>query len=575
MKNKLILKKRDFILSFLSITLLFISYYNFIPFIYQVNDDLLIKNLLTGLETGEVVTHVVHLNYLFSSIVGIFYRINASIPWFGILLMFSHFISLVFVSEVILQKFTKLKNKIIISILYFLTCFFIWMPLVAQIQYTSVAGILSATAIFLYIAGGKLNVRIVILVLVSCGLRDKMMFLATPYACAACFLMWLKEKDRFNRTTIMKYVKDILILLGVIALFVLANFIAYSQEPWKEFDLYNSSREKLFDYNGKVPIYQENEALYDSLGITKESYEALTQSSCYIFDENINSQSLSILAEKTSKEGLSIEKLGITFLEYIKWSLNTRNMLFVVLLMLAVYFFLIGLFDRKNRIFSFTSIGIIVVFRTLVWMFIFYEGRYPPRIVDSLFMIELLLYLGLLLNVKLGIKVLNKIQIAIVVVMTLLMSFVFFNLGFKITKTLHVNTWNFIEITEPYNELKEFVGNNKDNFYYYNIQLGGYGNDTEKILTFNEEPLTNRAFIGGWLANSPWYEDKFDLWGIENPQDSLMEDHVYLVFETTHTAAKSSMFKYLRTIYQDADFEVADTLITETGVVYEFIQVVY
>ena len=61
---------------------------------YDLNDDVLMKDILAGVYTGTPEGHNIQMLWLVSAFISLFYRMIGTLPWYGLFLCLCHFGSL-------------------------------------------------------------------------------------------------------------------------------------------------------------------------------------------------------------------------------------------------------------------------------------------------------------------------------------------------------------------------------------------------------------------------------------------------------------------------------------------------
>ena len=63
----------------------------YFDYYYDLNDDVLIKDILAGVYTGEPEGHNIQMHWPISVLISLFYRVAGDLPWYGMFLCFCHF----------------------------------------------------------------------------------------------------------------------------------------------------------------------------------------------------------------------------------------------------------------------------------------------------------------------------------------------------------------------------------------------------------------------------------------------------------------------------------------------------
>ncbi len=63
----------------------------FFDYYYDLNDDVLIKDILAGVYTGTPEGRNIQMLFPLSFVISLFYRVARGLPWYGIFLCLCHF----------------------------------------------------------------------------------------------------------------------------------------------------------------------------------------------------------------------------------------------------------------------------------------------------------------------------------------------------------------------------------------------------------------------------------------------------------------------------------------------------
>ena len=241
-----------------------------------------------------------------------------------------------------------------------------------------------------------------VLTIWSLGIRDKAFFMIIPFF-GMVFIQKLldaKEKDNIKRLVVcaLLFSVSIAFTFGI-------NKIAYSNSEWKEFRRYTNVSEELFDYEG-FPDYDSHSAIYSSLGIEKSSYEAINNHYNIIMDPSVNGDNLMKLAALAKIERMSTEEsapkklfnvLGTifkyNFLEYQDRPIN------ILVYLLYGFVFLAILVSKKYK--ALRDVAFILVARMFDWLYLVWNGRFPFRVTQIIYIAELVLLIAIIIRYQL------------------------------------------------------------------------------------------------------------------------------------------------------------------------------
>ena len=127
---------------------------------YDLNDDMLIKDIVAGIYSGTPSGFNMQMHYPLSFFISLLYRICGSIPWYGIYILAAQFGCIFLITERLLTFFEKRISKV--SALFceagMIVLLCTWELIFTQ--YTVTSALLAATAAFrMYTGGGAEDVK--------------------------------------------------------------------------------------------------------------------------------------------------------------------------------------------------------------------------------------------------------------------------------------------------------------------------------------------------------------------------------------------------------------------------------
>ena len=139
----------NFIIS-LVLILIAVLFMGFIgDYYFDLNDDVLMKDMLSGAYTGAPEAHNIQMLYPISAFISMFYRVIRGFDWYGIFLCICQYMCVFLISYKALQVCTKLKHKILAALFVLFFSIGVIGAHFLFVQYTFTCGLLSATAAFL------------------------------------------------------------------------------------------------------------------------------------------------------------------------------------------------------------------------------------------------------------------------------------------------------------------------------------------------------------------------------------------------------------------------------------------
>lgn len=529
-------RKISYVCSILFCTLGFLLLRFVFDFYYDLNDDVLIKDILSGMYTGTADGHCVQMLYPLSWIIKTLYTINADIPWFGIMEIGLTWLCCVLIVArthyIIVSHINRKKTKIVgVICLYACSSFFmagleLWELVIYQ--YTVISGTLAATAAYLFFTEEDFevneNILPIILLVLSFNIRTEMFLLLCPFIAVAGFCKWIS--DGFEMATNKKYISYVAIIIGTLFVSYAINMWAYKSDEWKEFSNLFDARTTIYDFTG-VPDYEANKAFYDSQLVYESDYERLTDYN-YVLSDRVNAQLMTNLAEYAKENNARAKSIPYAVFEAVKcvagWKTPSQraaltdeqspffeegvklhvpyNIIIVLLYVLAI----IAAVSAKDIKWAY-MLPLLILMRFVCWGYIAYKGRINARIAHPLYFMEVILLVGVLL-VAWSESEYNSPKSRSRICWLLGTAFVACTIiaGFYVPSSVE-DIKNKSELREKYNARAEAmyeytVSNPRE---YYLIDVYSTVNFTERFFEEDEHTFSkaNTQLAGGWIALSP------------------------------------------------------------------------
>ncbi len=536
-------------------------------FYFDLNDDVLMKDILSGAYTGVPAGHNIQMLYPISALISLFYRISRGPDWYGIFLCACQFLCVFIIARRLMDCSQRKEFSAVAPVFVLLFMLGGIFSHFAFVQYTFTVGFLSMTAAILIMtrrdrekAG---SVLAVLLITLAYLIRSEMLLLTLPVVGVGIFIKWALTRmelddDIIDGVTISKYGERkrlftsyaILcagILLGIVASAV-AHRIAYSSPDWKEFNALFDARTELYDFQ-YIPDYQENRDFYDSIGLSEPEQQLLVNYNFGIDDE-INTEVLRSVAEYA--DGLRTDEIPLPrrLAESIKSYLyRLRHVAYqksyeypmsdaplnviaaVLYLGVAAVYLLSG--KKGKRLPVMLMLALLFACRTSLWLYIIVRGRDPIRITHPLYLMEIAVLLGMLATAEwnnMRYTILPLIAAALVAA-----AFIPNQVGIT-TKELQDRA----VMRAHYDALYQYFEDNPDNFFFVDVYTsvsatdGGEKTFSEKMFEDVNNNLANHDLMGGWASKSPLYYDKLRAFGFDSMQDALLQDNVYVVIKEAY-----------------------------------------
>lgn len=551
---------------------------------FDLNDDVLMKDILAGVYTGTPEGHNIQMLWPVSAFISLLYRIAPALPCYGLFLCACQYGSMGLVMHRSLGFCKTVWGKgLLVVTEVVLVAGLLLTPLVS-VQYTITCTMLASSAAFLFFTTDitlpakafiKKNIGTVLLAVLAFLIRSEMLLLVTPLICVAGVIKWGSEKVFFTKEHAVKYLTVIASILAGLLLSQLCHNLAYGSIEWKQFTEYFDNRTELYDFQ-VLPEYESHQAFYESIGLSESERDLLDNYNFGLseeIDEDIVGQVAAYAAENRSAERPLGERLKTALGAYYRRTVygpshNESDFPWnrmIIVSYLAV--FAVALADKEKKFLPrFFRIVWKLVFlgavRSVLWVWLISRDRVPARISTSMYLMEFCILMGMLIVqmedirrstqeavpgraagiVKAGMEnadgEVQKRQIFLRKqnFMPLLIGALYAFLGVAILPSAIQKTDADViskaENNVRYHKLYAYLSGeeNSENFYFIDVYSSvAY---TEKMFENVDNSLDNYDIMGGWACKSPVWRKKLAAFGIENMEEALVsQPNVYYVQE--------------------------------------------
>lgn len=537
-------------------------------FYYDMNDDVMIKDVIAGVYAGMPDGHNMQMLYVLAGPLSFCYRLYRDIPWYGLFLCLCQFGSLYLVGVRLLRL---CESPIWKGIWLFILTFFIWGVLLVHmvtVQYTVTTGIMAAAAIFLFLTTEKglpvkaffcRNIPSILLVILAYQLRTEMLLLLFPLVAIAGFFRWLEEEKFWQKENYLKYGLVIgTILLGM-AGSLLIDVAAYGSAEWRSFRNIFNDRTRVYDYHLDVVTDGTHTEQLAEIGFSKADQKLLANYN-YGLNESIDEQAFARLADyaddyaaqNTDIKALLSEQIG----RYGYRILHLQDGSYSILMLLG-YGMVIGagifaavVYGRKGSHHFLPDVLLLIAVRTALWLFIMMRRREPPRITHPLYLAEFAVLMGMVFLWLGRVKRSGKINAAYI--LTVVWGLALLSMVPNSVKSMRQDMLQRQQVNRNAQAIAEYCREHAGNFYF---------EDVYSTVAFSQEmfrnvnnSLTNYDIMGGWMCKSPLYREKLKLFGITTTEDGLLHDpKVYFIMET---GTPDSSTEWLKEYYAEQGVDI-------------------
>lgn len=562
---------------FLGVILAFYFYLfkEFTP-VFGINDDWTVYMVLSGSYLGEPDPYVLFFLYPLAWLICKLYELTTAIPWYGLLL---HGCFILSGFWIFIRCYTRIKAKrLIIAVSALVIFLFSCIRMLVAIQYTHAATVCGAAAIFCFITADTknadwkkylwANIPTIFMAALALSIRQNAAFMCLPVAGMLFLAKWFVEEKKIDVDIIKKHGIFCIALIGVLGTLLLTHKIAYSSELWSEYADINYYREKVVDFYGTLS-YEEMEDVAEEIGMSEDEYRLREIMLPFYNADMPYSEFLETMMER-SKEKYDLEHpFEVRFQEanekiiyYLQEeSTSPQNFIFVILFV-AVCIWLIYVKEWRGFIFM----AAYLFGRFFAWYFVLFNGRFPLRIPQCLFAIDILAVIGIWLyfiqqeEKKTVNRVLEKIC-TIAFAGSILIS------CYKGVETTKVSEAYVEAFQDRWYGVKEYCMQRPENVYLLNGGSNTLFYFSDNILDTNTigQPQNYYA-ISNFYSMSPNGFKKTEVSPGGNMAEELLEkDNVYWIYEKGSFSEEMFLHQYYKKYYETFKCELVDTFSTETS----------
>lgn len=524
---------------------------------FDLNDDVLMKDILAGVYTGTPESRNIQMLFPISFFLSLLYRVAGQLPWYGLFLCGCHFFSICLITQRLLGFFEKTAAKAAVVLLDAGVILALFLQELVFVQYTVTCTLLAAAAAFLFYTSKeeaspikffKNNLPSIVLVTLAFQIRSEMLVLVLPLICVTGLCRWACEKPFFTKENALKYFSVFGGILIGIAVSWLIHMAAYSGADWQQFNKYFNNRTELYDFLA-IPPYEGNEGFYESIGMS-ESEQLLLENYNFGLDEEIDEALLGKIrdyADGLRKEQVSFGDSLKRAFEIYKYRTFHQTDYPFNMFVLALYgmVLLAGLLNRHFRyLWELLCMGVV---RTGLWMYILYRGRDPERITHSLYLMEFVILLAMLLVECRVIKAVRAGAAGILALLCLI------SIPGSVTKVRTEYDRREV-LNKEIEALKLYTKENGENFYF--VDVYSTVSYSEKMFGNVDNTIANYDIMGGWASKSPLTKKKLARFNITDMEQAVLEgENVYVIVYAEETVNLPGVQAWLPAYYKEKGFD--------------------
>jgi hypothetical protein len=560
----------NLLLPVLLVLILFIAGACCFDLYYDLNDDVLIKDIMSGAYSGTPSGYTNQILFPLSWLISCLYGVFPSVPVYGLFLCGCMGLSLYLVAYRSLSFYEDWKTKAVLLLVEGLVVFgMFWYELIF-VQYSVVCGLMAGAACFWFmttphgLSVGEFflkNLPALLLVVLAFLLRSEMLLLMLPLIGAAGICHWGREVEKkdqepvlwrhsgwkriFTRENNLRYFGFALLAGVLLGLCLLGDSLAYRTTDWKNFRDFFDARTRLYDYTW-YPSYEKGEEYYQEIGVSEEQVQLIDNYN-FGLDEDIDAAMLTRIAaygEKQSGMGIS----GMLW-ELGHRCISTEDAPYNYFVLAAYALVLLLAFVQKEKSYLW-KLAFLVVMRSISWLYLIHAGRVVDRIGHPLYIVEFVILMGILVK-ELHDRPLWNIEkyfrygaeLLFLVMAVISLPFMVNRIGQEQTRRAQVNAVEQL--------FDAYAKSQPENYYYLDVY--STVDYSEKIFAHVDNSRKNYDLLGGWICKSPLQRQALCSYLAEestSTADALLQENVFFVAE------EGADTEFLTTFYAGREIEI-------------------
>lgn len=540
-------------ISFLIMSCYFILVYQKLPFIYDINDDVAMRNAAAGVITGEPDAHLIFVKYILGLVISSLYGFFPGLDWYGLVMIGIMLFSFAMILYRGLVSDRSVLWKGVYTALGLLLFTSIGLQHLTAFQWTVVGAMAGVSGIYLFYTSETterfqsiLEEGISVFLLLLCmAVRQSVFLMMFPVA-ALCFWWKYGSFARNGRwpVTLRHWGVPAALVMGLIFI-ALVERIAYHSEEWQRFLAYNVDRSTIMDYY-ELRNYEEQPEFYDSLGLSPEEVENLQRYSLYLA-EDVYGEKMHLLAQNAAEvyqKQYSIFARCRMGIEKVYEHLIKDSYAPVHILSFSLGAAVLGLAFGRNKKQFWLGIAVSGIL-ALFWLYLGFKGRVVERVGYSMYLLAIFSMLSI------GYRILvieceeEEGQFAagsMAACACLLL------IGLSCIKWSQVkayNTWRR-DYNLEFLDVNRYMADHMENVYFMTtFSIETY---TDNFTVKRDFAFSNLLSVGGWHTFSPLENGKAARLGISDPKRDIVEkDNVYLI--SLENISLGYMDRYFESLY--------------------------
>lgn len=557
-------------------------------FYYDLNDDTMIKDIVSGAYTGEPSGYCIQMLYPLAWCLALFYRAIPSVPWYGLFLCLCQFGVVFLVAARLLFLMRGAKAGILALAAEAVLVYGLFLRQFVVVQYSVTSGMCMAGAVFLFLTEQgtdkasvffRRNLLPLFLVVISFLIRTEVCIMLLPFLLFAGILRWCGEERFFTVLNFRKYITLIVTALLCMAAVYSLDLLAYRGSEWTGFRRFFDARTKLYDFYG-LPDYEDNRDFYESIGLSRESY-TLLENYNFALDESIDTWRLDAIVsyqERLAAEGRglhdtfgfvsknSLKEALWQYKKQLSGSVSPASAAVIVLYLLYLILCVAPVRGKLRAGAAFKIVCLLAV-RSVLWLYLCMVDRVLDRVTMPLLMTEFVMLAGFLICDCAGtygagrfraVKAVGCILGIIGILAALVVSW----------QTVHAEYDGRAAADARWGAMMDYCRKNGDNYYVIDVYSSTSYEGvpySEKMFTDVDDTYKNFDLCGGWAAKSPLARQKLERHHIRDIQGALCASKAGRQMNTYFVADADSDLGWLAQYYAKRGIEVELRCVDQIG----------
>lgn len=509
------------------------------PYYFDLNDDALMAQILAGSYTGEPELRNIQSYFPLTAVLGVLYRANRSVDWYGLFLLSCQFGCL----ALVLGRVMACRKDVRAAVLAALAAAGLLLYHMVFLQYSVTVGMIGAAAAFWLLtlqpgetkrAWRKELLPPVLLIALGYLLRSEMMLFVGPFAALAFLIRAAQLKMEKGKKLRLMCAVLVLVLLSLFA-GEAGNRIGYRSDEWRTFYRFFDARTQLYDFQ-RIPEYEENEKFYQSIGLGASEAE-LIRNYNFGLDADIDAEKLEAIAAYAKEKAAGEKSIGTRWREALwdyRASQTTRaeepyRMISLVLYASAVLLSgaeILRYFCRRSGSFRekgkkekercresavrLSGVLVLYVLRSALLLYLYYHHRPVVRLTHSIFLAESVILLWLIGE---EVRDRRKEAAGTYVLLTVL----FLAAAAWQVRSAACEQETRLSKNAPYEAFLSYCREHPENVYFTDVY--STVDFSDRLFEVGDEP-SNYTLMGGWAARSPLEAEKLRNLGLFTQSDS-------------------------------------------------------